>query len=235
MLVIDGLTKAFGNLVAVDDVSFAIPSGEIAGLIGPNGAGKTTLFEVVSGFSQATRGQVVFRGKRIDGLKPHDICRLGMARTFQLVESFGSFTVHETVLLPALLKNPPVMARKLTRRILEMLSLAQKADWPVTAITLPDKKALEIGKVLALQPQMALLDEVMAGLTLSEAKNMASLIKRVRNDDGVTFLIVEHRMEIVMDLCEHITVMNFGKKIAEGTPKDVATNHDVIAAYLGKD
>ena len=234
MLVVDHLTKAFGGLIAVNDVSFEVQKGQIVGLIGPNGSGKTVTFEVISGFYRPTQGKIVFNGEAISGLLPHQVLARGLARSFQIVQTFPSFTVYDTVLLAALHILPMPEARKRAQEVLEMTGLAPRAHRLVPALTLPDHKALEVAKVIASRPKMALLDEVMAGLTEPEARQVMAVIKKLR-DEGITFLVVEHRMEIVMDLCDRIIALTFGKKIAEGTPREVATNKAVVEAYLGEE
>ncbi len=234
MLVIDGVSKNFGGLAALDKVSFEVKRGQIVGLIGPNGAGKTTLFEVISGFLRPTAGRVLFKGDRIDGLKPHQVLRRGLARSFQLVQVFPSFSVHQNILASALHSLPMKEARQRTEEILELIGLSSKAEQLVSRLSLPDQKMTELGKVLALQPQMILLDEAMAGLTEAEVRSTVALIRRLW-EQGVTFLLVEHRIEIVMELCQRIVVLNFGRKIAEGTPDEVVKNKDVIESYLGEE
>jgi len=234
MLVIDGVSKNFGGLAALDNVSFEVKKGEIVGLIGPNGAGKTTLFEVISGFLRPTAGRVLFKGDRIDGLKPHQVLRRGLARSFQLVQVFPSFSVYQNILASALHSSSMREARKRTEEILELIGLSSKAEQLVSCLSLPDQKMTELGKVLALQPQMILLDEAMAGLTEAEARSTVALIKRLWKQ-GITFLLVEHRIEIVMELCQRIVVLNFGKKIAEGAAEEVVRDKDVIESYLGEE
>ena len=234
MLVVDHLTKAFGGLIAVNDVSFEVQKGEIVGLIGPNGSGKTVTFEVISGFYRPTQGKIVFNGEAISGLLPHQVLARGLARSFQIVQTFPSFTVYDTVLLAALHILPMPEARKRAEEVLKMTGLAPRSHRLVPGLTLPDHKALEVAKVIASRPKMALLDEVMAGLTEPEARQVMAVIKKLR-DEGITFLVVEHRMEIVMDLCDRIVALTFGKKIAEGTPREVATNKAVVEAYLGEE
>lgn len=232
MLVVDHLTKAFGGLIAVDDVSFEVKNGEIVGLIGPNGSGKTVTFEVISGFYRPTKGEVRFDGQVITGLLPHQVLARGLSRSFQIVQTFAHFTVYDTVLLAALHALPMPQARKRTDEVLKMTGLTPRAHRLVPALTLPDHKALEVAKVIASRPKMALLDEVMAGLTDPEARQVMAQIRRLR-DEGMTFLVVEHHMEVVMDLCDRIVALTFGKKIAEGTPREVVSNKAVVEAYLG--
>jgi len=234
MLVIDGVSKNFGGLTALYEVSFEVEKGEIVGLIGPNGAGKTTLFEIISGFMRPTSGTVLFEGHRIDGLKPHQVLKRGVARSFQEVQVFPSFTAYKNILVSALHSSPMSEARKRTEEILELVGLSSKAKVPAPMLTLPDQKAVELGKILALEPRLILLDEVMAGLTEAEAENMIALIRRLWKQE-ITFLLVEHRMEIVTELCRRIVVLNFGTKIAEGATEEVMRNKDVVESYLGEE
>ncbi len=232
VLAIDQITKVFWGLVALDGVSFRVEKGEIMGLIGPNGSGKSTLFEVCSGFYRPTRGQVLFKGERIDRLPPHEVLKRGLGRSFQGTEVFPSFTAYDTILLAALHRWPMAQARKRVQEVLNLIGLMSRAEQLVSSMTLPDKKAVELGRVIATGPEMLLLDEVMAGLTEPEAQAVIAVIRKLQ-EEGLTFLLVEHRMEIVMDLCDRIVVLNFGKKIAEGKPHEMVRNKDVIEAYLG--
>lgn len=235
MLAVEQVTKAFGGLVAVDGLSFRVEPGEIVGLIGPNGSGKSTAFEVISGFQRPTRGEVHFDGQRIDGLPPHVIVERGIARAFQLVQLFPSFTVEETILLAALHRAPMGPAQKKAAEVLDLVGLAPIAQELVSNLSLPDHKRLEFGKVMATTPKLILLDELMAGLTENVASELSRLIQRLRREEDVTFVMVEHRMEIIMDLCDRVVALNFGQKLAEGPPREVAADRQVIEAYLGED
>jgi branched-chain amino acid transport system ATP-binding protein len=235
MLAVEHVTKTFGGLVAVDDLSFCVEAGEIVGLIGPNGSGKSTSFEVISGFQKPTKGEVHFEGRRIDGLAPHVMVERGIARAFQLVQLFPSFTVEETILLAALHGLSMGPARKKTGEVIELLGLSPIAQELVSNLSLPDHKRLEFAKILATQPKLLLLDELMAGLTEGVVKELSQLIEGLRRDQGMTFVMVEHRMEIIMDLCDRVVALNFGQKLAEGPPREVAADRQVIEAYLGEE
>jgi branched-chain amino acid transport system ATP-binding protein len=233
-LTVEGISKNFGGLVALNEVSLEVEEGELMGVIGPNGAGKTTLFSTISGFHKPERGEIYFKGKRIDGRKPHQICKMGLVRTFQIAQPFLGFTPYETLVAAALNSLSMNQARKRAEEVLEMVGLRDKAHEDGASLTIADKKALEMGKAIAAGGRLILLDEVMAGLILPEAEVVMSLIKKLR-EEGLTFLMVEHVMFIIMRLCERIVVLSFGQKIAEGTPEEIANNQTVIDSYFGEE
>lgn len=229
-----GVSKNFGGLRAVDDVSFDVAEGEIVGLIGPNGAGKTTLFSMISGFVAPSGGTITYRGERISGQPPHKLARRGIGRTFQIVQPFLSATVIENVVVGAVGRGCGLRdARECAREILTRVGLAARADILARSLTLPEKKRLELARALALEPRLLLLDEVMAGLTPREIEGMIELLNGLRQD-GMTLLVVEHVMQAVMALSDRIVVLANGKKIADDTPRAIGANEAVISAYLGR-
>jgi branched-chain amino acid transport system ATP-binding protein len=230
-----GVTKIFGGLVAVDNVDFRVEKGEIVGLIGPNGAGKTTFFNIISGFYRPDKGDVLFNGTSIVGMKPHRICKLGMTRTFQIVKPFPELTVLENVMMGAFNHRAKAAAsRAKAMEVMELLGLAERAGDLAGNLPVAGRKRVEIAKALATEPQLVLLDEVMAGLTPAEMRQMIETVRRIR-DAGVTMVIVEHVMPVIMNLCDRIYVLHHGEKIAEGTPEEIVSNRNVMEAYLGED
>ncbi len=233
LLEITRVTKKFSGLIAVNEVSMNVESGQIVGVIGPNGAGKTTLFNCIAGALPPTSGSIVFNGKEIAGKKPYEICRLGVTRTFQVVKPFASKTVLYNTMVGAFAHTKHLHeAERKALEVLEFLELDHKKDVVSKSLTLPERKKLELARALATEPKLLLLDEVMAGLRPAEVTDMLPIIRKI-NETGVTIVIVEHIMQAIMSLSEKIYVVNFGKKIAEGDPHDVVADVEVIKAYLG--
>ncbi len=234
LLKLQNVRMAFGGLVAVDDVSFEMEAGEIVGLIGPNGAGKTTLFNAVSGYYKPTRGRIALLGQDITGRPPYELAAKGIGRTFQIVKPFAGLSVLENITVAAYLRYPrQAQARAKAWEVLRFIGLADRADVPAAGLTLAGRKRLEIGKALALEPKLVLLDEVVAGLNPTEADQTVQLILKIR-DAGMTILIVEHIMRVIMKISTRIIVLNYGRMIAQGKPDEVARNREVIEAYLGE-
>jgi len=232
---LDGVTKNFGGLKAVSGLGFGVKKGEIVGLIGPNGAGKTTVFNLVTGFLRPDQGRIDFDGHSLLGLKPHEVCQLGITRTFQIVKPFSGLTVLENVMIGVfhLTKNVRV-ARKGALEALDFLKITHLKDKKASSLTISNRKQLEIARALAIQPKLLLLDEPMGGMNPIEAENMVSEINKVR-ESGITIIIIEHVMKAVMSLSDRVVVLHHGEKIAEGTPQEVTKNQEVITAYLGED
>ena len=234
LLRVVGVTKRFGGLTAVDGVTFDVTPQEIVALIGPNGAGKTTLFSLISGFQPVDGGSVAFEGQYVTGFAPARMARLGLARSFQIVQVFADLTVHEAVTAAALMRHSMADALKKADETLALVGLSERKFSVTPELSLQDRKLLEVAKCLATEPTLILLDEVMAGLTLSEAEVVLDVIRRLRSE-GMTFVLVEHVMPIVMSIADRIVVMNFGQKIADGTPKEIIENQFVRDAYFGED
>ena len=232
-----GLTKYFGGLAAVSNVDFHVSQGEALGLIGPNGAGKTTLFNLISAALVPKSGTIRFKGKNITGLKPYKICRMGVARTFQTVKVFADMPVLNNVILGSCFGMSPGMSSKDAAReataLLEFVGLSAVKGIPAKDLTLANQKRLEVARALATKPELLLLDEMMAGLNPVELAQAMELVTRIR-DKGITVMMIEHVMKAVMKVCERIMVLHHGKKIAEGTPQEIATSKTVIKVYLGE-
>jgi branched-chain amino acid transport system ATP-binding protein len=232
-LVIRGLSKRFGGLRAVQDVSFTVKENETVALIGPNGAGKTTSFHLITGFHRPDAGSVSAFGREIVGLKPHDICAHGLARTFQVAKPFGAMTVLDNVMTGAFLRDRHVaVAREKAREAIEFVGLAAREQTAARDLTTIDQRRLEMARALATQPRILLLDEVMAGLNPSEIDAAVGLIGKL-SGRGLTIVIVEHVMRAIMAVARHIVVLDHGQKIAEGTPKQIVEDPEVVRAYLG--
>jgi branched-chain amino acid transport system ATP-binding protein len=234
LLRVVGVTKRFGGLTAVDGVTFDVTPQEIVALIGPNGAGKTTLFSLISGFQPVDGGSVAFEGQDVTGFAPARMARLGLARSFQIVQVFADLTVHEAVTAAALMRHSMADALKKADETLALVGLSERKFSVTPELSLQDRKLLEVAKCLATEPTLILLDEVMAGLTLSEAEVVLDVIRRLRSE-GMTFVLVEHVMPIVMSIADRIVVMNFGQKVADGPPKEIIENQFVRDAYFGED
>ncbi len=234
LLEASGVTKRFGGLTAVSAIDFHAENGEIVGLIGPNGAGKTTFFNLISGFLRPDEGDVRFDGETILGRKPSDICKKGMTRTFQIVKPFPEMTVTDNVLVGAFNHHPEAReARAKAREVIALVGLESQEDKLGGELTVAGRKRVELAKALATQPKLMLLDEVMAGLTPSEVADMIEILGRVRAS-GVTMVIVEHVMQVIMKLSDRIYVLHHGEAIAEGTPAEIIANPKVTEAYLGE-
>lgn len=235
LLEVSGMTKQFGGLRAVDSLDLSIEKGQIFGLIGPNGAGKSTAFNCIAGAFAPTAGVITFNNEKINGQKPWDLCKKGLARTFQIVKPFASKSVLYNVMVASFVTtNSRSVAEEKAIKVLESLSFADKKDVLSGNLTIADRKRLEIARALATEPKLLLLDEVMAGLRPSEVDDMVQVLKTIR-DQGTTIFVIEHIMRAIMALSDRIVVIQFGKKIAEGTPKEIANNENVIKAYLGED
>ena len=235
LLRVEASTKRFGGLLANREISLTIEPGEIIGLIGPNGAGKTTLFNCITGYMHPDEGRIAFDGADITHTRPERICRLGVARTWQVVRAFGRMTALENVICGALQRtNRIAEARTRAGELLEFTELHGRGDMPAATLTLADKKRLEIARALATRPQLLLLDEAMSGLTPLETAAAVRLVRRIHEELKVTICVVEHVMEVVMPLSHRVVVLDYGVKIADGAPQAIVRDEQVIRAYLGE-
>jgi branched-chain amino acid transport system ATP-binding protein len=236
LLEVRAVGKAFRGLRAVHDASFDVAQGAIAGLIGPNGAGKTTIFNIVAGVFAPDAGEIHFAGRRIDGLRPDQVCAAGIGRTFQLVKPFAGLSVLDNVIVGALQRERGVpAARRFAQQILDKLGLAAKQVLPASSLTLPDRKRLEIARALATRPRLLLLDEVMAGLRPTECDQMIEVFRGINRAEGLTILLIEHVMRAVMALAQDIVVLHHGEVIARGAPDRVVRDPAVLECYLGEE
>ncbi|MGA7578751.1 MAG: ABC transporter ATP-binding protein [Desulfobaccales bacterium] len=230
---IKGLAKSFGGLMALYDINLSIEKGEIVGLIGPNGSGKTTLFNCINNFCTPDQGQILFKGQRIDGFPTHRICKLGIARTFQIVKPLKRLTVLDNVMAGAFLHtNDEKQAREKSLAVLESCELSHRKDMLGKDLPIADKKRMEVARALASDPELLLLDETAAGLNLKEIERMLEIVMRIRQS-GITCLVVEHVLKFLMGVSDRVMCINFGQEIVTGKPQEVMSHPEVIAAYLG--
>jgi branched-chain amino acid transport system ATP-binding protein len=236
ILRVERVSKSFRGLRAVKEASFELVEGHANALIGPNGAGKTTIFNLIAGVYAPDSGSIHFQDRKINGLRPDEVCAAGIGRTFQIVKPFAGLSVLDNVMVGALLREKSAAgARKVSVGILDRLGLASRADLPASSLTLPDRKRLEVARALATRPRLLLLDEVMAGLRPTECDQMVAVFREMNRADGLTILLIEHVMRAVMALARHIGVLHHGEVIARGTPEEVVRNPAVLECYLGED
>lgn len=234
LLEVKRVSMFFGGLAAISDVSFDVVKGQILGLIGPNGAGKTTMFNVVNGFYAPTKGEVLFKGRKISGLKPHNICQMGIARTFQVVKPLQRMSVRDNVIASAFLRvQNRAEADELAMETIAFTGLYDDRDVISKGLPLGKRKKLEIARALATQPEMILLDESFAGLNPTELDESIEIIWKIK-DKGITIMIIEHHMKVIMAISDRIVVLSYGEKLAEGTPTEIGNNPLVVEAYLGE-
>jgi branched-chain amino acid transport system ATP-binding protein len=236
LIEVNNVSKQFGGLAAIKDLSFTLNEGEILGLIGPNGAGKTTMFNVINGFYPPTKGDIYLRGNKITNLKPHVLCRLGVARTFQVVRPLQRMSVFVNVLVSAFIRTKTkAEAEALVIEILKFTDLYEDRATLSKSLPLGKRKRLEIARALATKPEIILLDEAFAGLNPTEINEQIEIVKKIRTEKGITILIIEHHMKVIMSISDRIVVLNYGQKIAEGTPGEIGHNPVVVEAYLGEE
>jgi branched-chain amino acid transport system ATP-binding protein len=236
LLEVRSINKAFRGLRAVQDATFDVPEGAIVALIGPNGAGKTTCFNLIAGALRPDSGSVTFAGARIDGWRADRVCAAGIGRTFQIVKPFPGLSVLDNVIVGALLRARDMDdARGHARAVIDRLGLGGKAHLPAATLTLPERKRLEVARALATRPRLLLLDEVMAGLRPTECDQLVDVFRELNRRDGLTILLIEHVMRAVMALAQQVTVLNFGRVLAHGTPSAVVRDPAVLGCYLGED
>lgn len=234
LLEVQGIVKQFGGLVAVNNFSVSLDKGDIVGLIGPNGAGKTTAFNVIAGFYRPNTGRVLFDGRDITGFRPDQICKLGLARTFQVVRPFGALSVLENAMIGAYSRtNDKATAKARAEDALEALGMSELADRAARDLPIAGRKRLEIARALATGPQLLLLDETMAGLRAAETDEVIDMVRKL-SERGIAILLVEHVMKVVMSLAHRIVVLHHGEKIAEAVPSEIVKDRQVIDAYLGE-
>jgi branched-chain amino acid transport system ATP-binding protein len=236
LIEVRNVSKQFGGLAALTDVSFVLNKGEILGLIGPNGAGKTTMFNVINGFYPPTKGDVLLKGERVSNLKPHVLCKLGVARTFQIVKPLQRMSTLDNVIASAFIRSKSkTQAEEIAVEVLKFTNLYDDRNLISKGLPLGKRKRLEIARALATQPEIILLDESFAGLNPTEINEQIEIVNKIRTERGITILIIEHHMKVIMSISDRIVVLTYGQKIAEGTPSEIGHNPLVIEAYLGEE